>query len=54
MISIASDEKPYVRKRFTKDKKHKITEEKLPIGDYVVGNLVIERKQINDLYNSMI
>ena len=54
MISIAHDEKPYVRKRFTSDKRHKIVKEKLPIGDYVVGNLVIERKQINDLYTSMI
>ncbi len=54
MISIAHDEKPYVRKRFKKDKQHKIVEETLPIGDYVVGNLIIERKQINDLYTSMI
>lgn len=54
MISIAHDEKPYVRKKFTTNSSHKITEEKLSIGDFVVGNYVIERKQINDLYTSII
>lgn len=53
MIYIAGNEKSYVRDKFKNDKRHKFKKENLIIGDYIVGNYIIERKQINDLYSSL-
>ncbi len=52
-IVISSDEKPYVHKEMAKHLASKEYEkEYLQIGDFIVANYVIERKQINDLYTS--
>lgn len=57
MISVAHDEKPYVHTEFKKQCNAKVygyKKEKLEIGDFIVGEYVIERKQINDLFNSVL
>ncbi len=52
-ITITSDEKGYVKTRFKAIKGLNVEEEKLVIGDFIVGNIIIERKHINDLYTSL-
>ena len=54
-VHIDSNEKPYVHKAFKKGlSKAKYKKENFPIGDILVGDFVIERKALNDLYRSII
>ncbi len=54
MILVANDEKKYVHAEFKKQVKKGLSIEKLELADIVVGNVIIERKQINDLYSSVL
>jgi len=54
MILVAKDEKKYVHQEFKKQVKKGLSIEKIEIADIVVGNVIIERKQINDLYSSVL
>jgi ERCC4-type nuclease len=54
-VYVDTKEKKYVHNNFKKFlKKCKYKAESLVIGDFVVGNFVIERKTMNDLYKSII
>lgn len=54
-VHIDTHEKPYVHKAFQKGlTKAKYCKEAFPIGDIIVGDFVIERKAMNDLYRSII
>ncbi len=54
MIIVAKDEKKYVHAEFKKQIKKGLSIENLELADMVVGNVIIERKQINDLYSSVL
>lgn len=54
-VYVDSREKQYVHKAFKKElKRCTYKEESLVIGDILVGDFLIERKSINDLYSSII
>lgn len=54
-VHVDSRENKYVHEAFQKNlKRAKYHNTTLPIGDIVVGDFIIERKSINDLYTSII
>lgn len=54
MIIVSTDEKKYVKDEFNKYIHKNINFEHIEIGDIVAHNFIIERKQINDLYTSVL
>ena len=53
-VFVDTKEKKYVHDAFKKElRKAKYIGENLEIGDIVVADFIIERKTINDLYNSI-
>ena len=54
MILVDSREKNSLVLSELYEKKHEIKIEILPVGDYIIGNIAIERKTLNDFISSML
>ena len=54
MILVDSREKNSLVLSELYEKKHEIKREILPVGDYIIGNIAIERKTLNDFISSML